>query len=357
MKFKSILKEYKQEIERNLRDYFNTEIRENKTKAVFFQEVLRVLREYNLRKLNKRLRGILLILAYELFKGKKNAEITKIAQSMELIHSSFLMHDDIIDNDTYRRGGPSLHYFFEKYHQRKFQKGQAKHFGQSLGIMAGDVGFAQAYLSILESKFSDRLKILALKRFHQMYLGTCYGQILDILNSYKEKVNVEDVLEMYKYKTAKYTIETPMHLGAIFASANQKELNIISKFAIPLGVAFQIQDDILGMFGEKKVIGKPVTSDLEEGKQTLLIVSAFKKANIQQKKLLLKYFGQKNIKIKDLNKVREVIIETKALKYCQDYAKILVRKAKKALKTLKKIDKNTLFLLEYLADYIIKRNY
>jgi len=352
-----ILDNYKKRINRSLQSFFNKEKRESIKKLPFYKFFSGTLKEYNLRKWNKRIRGILVILGYELLNGRKTDEILKIACSSELIHSSFLIHDDIIDRDIFRRGSASLHYFFEKLHQKKFKKGESKHYGLSMGIMAGDIGYAQSYLSILNSKFPEHLKNLASIRFHQMYFDTCYGQILDVINSYKEKVSEKEVLEVYKYKTAKYTLETPLHLGAIFAGATKKQLEIISKFAIPLGITFQIHDDILGMFGNKKTIGKPVTSDLEEGKQTLLMVNALHKANHKQRKLLLKYFGHKNIKIADLNKVRQIITETEALKYCQNYAKVLVSNAKKTLKQIKKVNKNTLFLLNYLADYIIKRDY
>lgn len=352
-----ILDNYRQKINKSLAGFFNEEITKNKSRAIFFRQSLKKLEAYHLEKASKRIRAILVILGYQLWGGKKLDKIIKLASSVELIHSSFLIHDDIIDNDHYRRGGPSIHYYFEQLHRNNYQVGDAKHFGISQGILAGDIGFALAYDTIVKSQFSDGLKIKALQRFDEMYFDTCYGQILDVINVYQPKINPNDVLEVYKYKTAKYTIETPLHLGAIMAGANQKLLNQISHFAIPLGIAFQIHDDILGMFGDEKTIGKPVTSDLEEGKKTLLMVYALARADKKQRQLLMKYFGHKNIKISDLNKVRQTIAATGALKYCQDYAKILVSRSKRALVGLKKANRNTLFLLNYLADYIIKREY
>lgn len=352
-----ILESYKKQINKSLESFFNGEMLANRHKDIFFRNSLKNLKHYHLRSASKRIRAILVILGYTLFRKKATRQILEIARSVELIHSSLLIHDDIIDNDKLRRGGPSAHYFFEKLHRKNYIFGEAKHFGISMGILSGDVGFAEAYRIIIESHFPENLKTKVLTRFNQMYFDTCYGEMMDVVHDYQKKVSFKDILEVYRYKTAKYTIECPLQIGAILAGQNQKQLNLLSKFAIPLGVAFQIQDDVLGMFGDEKTIGKPVTSDLEEGKKTLLMVYALARANKKQRQLLMKYFGHKNIKISDLNKVRQTITETGALKYCHDYAKILVSRSKKALVRLKKANRNTLFLLNYLADYIIKRNY
>jgi geranylgeranyl diphosphate synthase type I len=354
---KSVLESYKKEINRSLEVFFNLQIAKSNKKAAFFKNSLKSLREYHLRKGGKRIRALLVMLGYTLFKNKRTAGMAKVARAMELIHSSLLIKDDIMDEDILRRGKPALHYFFEKLHQKKYKIGDSKHFGISLGILSGDISSIYAYGSIIDSSFPNQYKIRALERFNQMYFDTVYGQMIDVLNSYRKKVALKDILEVYRYKTAKYTIECPLHLGALLSGAGKRELNLLSSYAIPLGIAFQIKDDILGMFGDKKTVGKPATSDLEEGKQTFVMFFAFKKANQSQRKFLLKCFGQKNIKIGDLKKVRLIIAETGALQYCQEYANLLVRKAKKALSVFKGVNKNTLFLLNYIADYIIKRDY
>lgn len=348
---------YKKIIDRTLASFFYNQKKQQKNKSKFFSGLLDNFAEYTLRKSNKRIRAILVVLSYQLFGGNDLKKILEVAISMELLHSGLLIHDDIIDQDLYRRGGLSFHYLFEKYHQANFKKGESKHFGQCMGILAGDVGFAFAYKSLIESRLTDKIKFKILGLFNKMYYETCYGETLDVVNGYEKKVREKDVFDVYKYKTAKYTIETPLLMGAVSAGASDKNLQQISKFALPLGIAFQIKDDILGMFGNRERIGKPVTSDLEEGKETLLIIKTFQKANEKQKKSLLKYFGHKNLKMADLNKVRNIIIETGGLKYSQDYAKILVSKAKKALFGFKNVNNNSLSLLNYLADYIIERKY
>jgi len=352
-----ILENYKNKINRSLHSFFNQEAVINKNRDIFFKQSLKNLKDYHLRAASKRIRAVLVILGYTLFKKNVRPEIIDISRSVELIHSSFLIHDDIIDNDILRRGGPSAHYFFEKWHQRKYRFGNARHFGASMGILAGDIGFALAYKIIISSHFQELIKNRVLERFNQMYYDTCYGQMLDVLHDYEKVFSAKEVMDVYRYKTAKYTIECPLHIGAILAKGNQKQLQLLSRFAIPLGIAFQIQDDILGMFGDEKTIGKPVTSDLEEGKKTLLIIRTLGKANPVQKKILLEYFGHTGIKSKALNEVRQIIKETGSLKYCQNYAKVLVSNAKKALKHFKKVNKDSLFLLDYLADYIIRREY
>src|SRR4030042_6057598 len=110
---------------------------------------------------------------------------------------------------------------------------------------------------------------------------------------YKKKTTEKEVLKMYEYKTAKYTIEGPLHLGAILAGADDKLLKTFSAYAIPVGIAFQIQDDILGLFGDEKKLGKPVGSDIRQGKFTILAAKAVEKASGKQKKIIKNILGKK----------------------------------------------------------------
>lgn len=354
---KTVLENYRRRINRNLAVFLDREMRDNRRKNAFFRRFLNELKKYHLRKSSKRIRAILILLGYRLFRNKIPNQITDLSYISELIHNSFLIQDDIIDRDLSRRGAPTFHYLFENWHKKKFKIGEAKHFGLSLGILGADIGFSQAYKRIIESKLPDVTKLRILARFNQMYFDTVYGEITDVISGYKKRITEKEVREIYLYKTAKYTMEGPLHLGALAAGASRQALNPLSSYAIPLGIAFQIQDDILGIFGDEKTIGKAVTSDLEEGKKTLIMVEAFRKADSRQRKILRKYFGNKHVTLKGLNEVRKIIVETGALKYSQDNAMILVERAKRALLPLKKADKSALILLNYLADYIINRNH
>jgi len=163
---------------------------------------------------------------------------------------------------------------------------------------------------------------------------------------------------VHYYKTGKYTYETPLHTGAILAGASDDDLKALTEYAIPGGIAFQIQDDILGMFGDEYKIGKPADSDLSEGKKTLLIVKAFEKGDSLQKKILNKNLGSPKISSKDLREVRQIIIDTGSLEYSKKIALNLVNKAKERLQKYSHsnwIPEGREFL-DGIADYMIKRD-
>jgi geranylgeranyl diphosphate synthase type I len=159
---------------------------------------------------------------------------------------------------------------------------------------------------------------------------------------------------MYENKTAKYTIEGPLHLGAILAGAKDELLDALSKYAVPVGIAFQIQDDILGIFGSEKKLGKPVGSDIEEGKQTLLVVKAGEKADRSQLKKMNYLLGKPNLNHREIEEFRNIITDTGSLDYAKNLARKLITKGKQALISAK-IKKETKDFLLGIADYMISR--
>jgi geranylgeranyl diphosphate synthase type I len=150
---------------------------------------------------------------------------------------------------------------------------------------------------------------------------TIIGQAQDIGIENKKSATEKEVLTMYENKTARYTFEGPLHLGAILAGCdNEKSLKALSEFAVPVGIAFQIQDDILGVFGNEKKIGKSVASDVEEGKLSLLVVKALNACSMVEKKLLNEILGKKNLTKENLKSFQEIIINAKSLAYSQQLA-------------------------------------
>jgi geranylgeranyl diphosphate synthase, type I len=183
---------------------------------------------------------------------------------------------------------------------------------------------------------------------------TVVGQAQDIKMGYLGKTTEKKVMQMYENKTARYTIEGPLHLGIILGGGNGDGLKVASDYAIPVGIAFQIQDDILGMFGSEKKLGKPVGSDIEEGKQTILVIKALANSNRKQGQKLLSILGKSGIGKNEIEEVRKVIIETGALEYAQKIAKELIKKGKSAVENSKISNEARDFLIG-IADYMIQR--
>lgn len=292
----------------------------------------------------KRLRGTLVKFGFELTGNQSNADILKPAIAFEIFQTAILDHDDIIDLSPLRRGKPTI-----------YKALGGNHYGISQAICLGDIGFFLAYQIISESNFPDKNKNLAITSFSNSMIDTGLGEMLDIELPFLSQGSEDDISTIFRLKTAMYTIVGPMSLGAILGGADQKLLNKIKQFGTALGIAFQIQDDILGVFGTEEALGKSVTSDIEEGKLTLLILHARQNADRFQKEKLEKCYGNGKINNKELEQIRQILISTGALDYSQKKAEKLVADAKKIIPKITK-DLKYKNYLEEMADFLVKRN-
>jgi len=270
----------------------------------------------------KRIRPSLMILGYAGSKGVVDSRIVKASISIELVHSYLLMHDDVMDRDELRRNRPTVWKVFKDLHDELYGPEDSTHYGYSMAIIAGDLAAAYAVQALLQSGFEYDVVIKVIELMQDIIEKTGHGQILDMtlekepLSAIKE----EDVLEVHKLKTAIYTIEGPLKMGGILARADRALLDVYSKYAIPVGIAFQLQDDILGVFGDETVVGKPVDSDIKEGKRTLLVVKAWERATPDQRKVLERTLGNRAASKDDVEAVREIIRSTGALEYVKSLA-------------------------------------
>lgn len=345
----------KRKIDRELAVFFNLKIREirNNQKPKELLKMVENLKGFTLG-FGKRIRPILFYYGYLIGGGKNKKEALKAAISVELIHSYLLIHDDIIDKDNFRHNNFSMHYGYERKGKEWFKGEESKHFGVSMGIIAGDLASTLGYAALSDSEFPSDLKIKAISGLNKIVANTITGEALDVVLGANPDFNAAEIVKMQEYKTAKYTIEGPLHLGAILAGADENFLNSLSNFAIPLGIAFQIQDDIMGVFGDREKIGKPVGADIREGKKTLLVSRAIEKSNNKQRNTICSILGNKKTNSANVEKIKKIIIETGALQDSQEKAAKLVKLSKKHLDRIKipKKDKN---FLSDLADFIIGR--
>lgn len=302
----------------------------------------------------KRLRGTLVKLGYELARDstgrrddlqndKLSKEILKPAIAYEIFQTAILAHDDIIDKSDLRRGMPTL-----------WKSLGGDHYGISQTICLGDIGFFLADKLISESSFPEKEKNQAISFFTNSMLKTALGEMLDIEVPHLGQGNEDDALTIFKLKTAFYTLTGPLQLGAVLAGGDQGLLGKLGEFGEKLGVAFQIQDDILGIFGSEEILGKSVTSDIEEGKNTLLIIHALKNASGKQSEILDKYYGKGKIGVSELEQIKKVFIDTGALEYSKQRASELVEEAKKVIEEME-ISQEYKDLLFQMADFLVKR--
>jgi len=250
-------------------DRLGTRYAIKKISPVLFKSI----KEFILRP-GKRIRPALLVISYLGFAKKCAPGLYTTAISLELLHDFMLVHDDIVDKSDTRRGRPSMHKAFDR-HLAKY-KG-LKFNGQDLAVVAGDVMYAAAIYAFLSIKEDWRYKELALKKFIEAAMYTGSGEFIELLNGTQslDDTTKQDIYRIYDFKTAYYTFATPLAAGAILAGAHLKQSELLFRYGVYLGRAFQIKDDILGLFGYEKKIGKPNLTDLKESKKTLLVWYAY----------------------------------------------------------------------------------
>lgn len=356
MNAKEQLLVFKADLDKELKKYFDIKIAEAAELSPFAKEQMEHISDLTLRG-GKRIRAALLYYSYLAHGGRNKKEALKAAMAMELSETFLLIHDDIMDNDSMRRGGETIHASYRRMAETQYHdRVNPLSFGNSIAILAGNIACALSNKIIADCKFNNQCKVRAIHELNKVYTIEQYGQMLDIFSEIREKVTKKDVILVHQLKTVPYTFDGPVKMGAILAGANEKALEKLSKYTVPLGTAFQIQDDILGMFGSEGKLGKPVTSDLKEGKKTLLVIKALEKANAKEREIIEINLGNKKVTINSLRSVRKVIEDTGSLNYSKKLAADLVAESMQNLTSLRLKQEGKDFLVK-IADYMIKRDY
>jgi geranylgeranyl diphosphate synthase type I len=234
---------------------------------------LRAARELCLRG-GKRLRAALVAVGYQIASGRTElAPCLPVCCAVELLHSYFLIHDDWMDQDELRRGGPAVHAALAR------QFGSA-HLGAAAAVLAGDYTLALATRELTRADLPPERRVRVLDRFAAMQLDVVAGQQLDVLGGVPGAAAQLD--DVYRLKTGSYTVLGPLELGAVLCDTSAELRADLEEFAVPLGIAFQLRDDLLGAFGDPAQTGKPRGSDLIAGKRTLLLQAALTDARASQ---------------------------------------------------------------------------
>jgi len=353
MDIKEELEKYKKNVDKEIDAYLNRVIEETKEVDLFVLDAVKYFKKMILSG-GKRIRPIMMCVGYKAAGGTSYEEIVKTSISIELIHAFLLMHDDIIDRDDLRHGTKTMHARYRDYNKRLLLGKDAIHFGNSIGIILGDFIYSLGNQVLFESKFAPELIVKALNKMQGVVGLTCVGEIQDVYMEYKNKATEDEILTMYKNKTAKYTFEGPLQLGAILAGADDEFCDSIADYAVPIGIAFQLRDDMLGVFGDTKKTGKPVDSDIAEGKRTLMVSRAFANATKSQKKELELLCGNTKIDIKGIQKFQQIMIDTGAKDSVENYMENLIQQSQSALERLRLQGDSKEFLL-LLSQHLNKR--
>jgi geranylgeranyl diphosphate synthase type I len=289
---------------------------------VDLREEFSALREYVLRG-GKRLRGALVVLGFEAAGGPP-ADALEASIGMELLHAYLLVHDDFMDRDEVRRGGPTVHAALGK-------ATGSGHLGASLAVLLGSLCEAWALELVLSAPVPAPRALAAGRLLARAVQEVTVGQMQDLSAAVGPQLTADAVLAVQRMKTGSYSFELPLRLGAVLAGADAAVLEALERFARPLGQGFQIADDLLGTFGAPEVTGKPNASDLREGKRTLLVARALAAAAPADSARLRAGLGKSDLSEAEAAELRSVLVRSGAAQSCREEAERLCAQAVRAL--------------------------
>jgi len=239
--------------------------------------------------------------------------VLEAAAGLEFLQSCALIHDDVMDGSDTRRGLPAAHRVFESIHAEANWVGPAPMFGIGAAILLGDLCLSWADQVFLAAP----LPIDALQRakpiFDVMRTELMAGQYLDLLEQARSNTSLERARTVVRYKSAKYTIERPLHLGAALAGASDTAMQAFTNYGLALGEAFQLRDDVLGVFGDPRETGKPAGDDIREGKRTVMVSLAYANATLAEQTTMTGLLGKPDLDANDVTIAREILTSTGAL--------------------------------------------
>lgn len=298
----------------------------------------------------KRLRSLFCYWGWRGAGGAADDEgIFRAAAALELLQASALVHDDVMDRSDVRRGRPAAHRQFAALHAERGWAGPSDRFGASGAILLGDLCLCWSDQMLRESGIpADRL-LPASSYFDIMRTEVMAGQYLDLVSQSSGVTSLARAMRVVRYKSAKYTVERPLHLGGALAGASPELLATYSAYGLPLGEAFQLRDDVLGVFGDPEVTGKPAGDDLREGKRTVLVAKTLEAAAPAQAERFRRALGDPDLDDDDLAELRGIIVESGALAEVEQQISTLTEQAGAALDDAELADPETGEALRDLA--------
>ena len=345
--FKKFYQEQVTKLNKVISDY-NDNLVKNKSHYLFDNLKLFA----NLNSDGKLIRGILISLGYKMTGAKDIDYSLSLSLAYEIFQTSVLIHDDIIDNDNLRRGKETIHFA----NKRKYEKyGDARKVAESIGICMGDYGFYDANKIIVKNYAKDKNLAKILEYYNDIVLKTIEGELIDVTLPFESKYNLltsdldTEIMSIYRLKTAYYTIIGPLCLGMILGDATSKRLQDITKSGESIGIAFQIQDDILGIYND---MGKVIGTDIKEFKQTVLYSYTY---NSSYKNELLKYYGKDDLSDESITAVRKIFKESGAYDYAINLMNKLYDSASTEINKLKWLTEEDRDILLGFVNYLKMR--
>ncbi len=350
---KAIINSYRAKVEKEIKIFFIKKIQESKKVDKDLGILTEELSRFVLRG-GKRIRALLFILSFKSFSKKLSRDAYKFGAALEIAHSAALIHDDLVDQDDLRRGKPTIHRYFSKKFKKRLPAAKARRMGENMAILGGDLVATFATELALATSFPAEEKIKALEYFYWRGFDMGLGEMLDIHFSGRENISKDRIININYLKTTTYTTEGPLIIGGILSGVPARKMSDLKKFGRLLGESFQIKDDILGMFGDKKKLGKPLGSDLREGKMNYIIKQTLESVVPGDKKIILAFFKGRKGKTIGMRDLRSIIESSGSLRSTNAYIEKRILEAKRILNK-SNLDEASKKDFNQIADYIVRR--
>jgi geranylgeranyl diphosphate synthase type I len=295
----------------------------------------------------KRLRPLFCYWGYLAAGREQDDAIVKAAASLELLHTFAIIHDDVMDRSPLRRGQPATHL--------AMARGGDAHLGVSSAILVGDLALALADVLFSGAGFAPETFVEGFRWYNRMRTEVVTGQYLDVVATRMPTIDEETVRRIASLKSGGYTVEKPLLIGAALGGGSQEIVAVLSAYGMLLGEAFQLRDDVLGVFGDPGVTGKDADGDLREGKRTLLIARALEAASPDEQALLVSRLGSESLSAGDAVRIRDIIRSSGALASTQALIEAHRSVALAALEATKALPSNVTSALTELADLAVVR--
>lgn len=303
----------------------------------------------------KRARPMMAEMVYEALGGKDKKAARQLGIGLELFHLFCLFHDDVIDGGQTRHGELTVHKSVFKNLKTGKRRGNLAHHANGQAVLVGDLFFGWAYECITSAAASVKNGSDVLAVFAKMIDEVIAGQMLDVDFMSQAKVSLENVGRKNLLKTATYSFVRPLELGITLAGGEKKLMREVSHFAAALGTAFQLQDDLMDVFADPKITGKPAMADIEDGAHTPLSAFVLAEASKKEQKIFLQFFGQGTLDGKEQRAVRELLVRTGAIAFAEEEMGRLFAHAEAVLKR-GKMPLRVREVLTGLLEYIARRN-
>ncbi|HEV3473854.1 MAG TPA: polyprenyl synthetase family protein [Actinomycetota bacterium] len=261
----------------------------------------------------KRLRPVFCCLGQLAAGSDVGAEGVRAAAALELLHTFAIVHDDVMDRSVSRRGSPASWVHLGEEHRRQRYVGDPEGYGLAAAVLAGDMALVLADRALMGASFPEDRMARALARYDRMRVEVVAGQFLDVQAAHRGSADEGQTRRIAVMKSGGYTVEAPLQIGAILGGADEDQLEVLSRYGIALGEAFQLRDDVLGVFGDPDVTGKDRDSDLIEGKRTVLLAKAIDAASGDDRRFLEERIGRGDLTPEEVERARNLMASTGAL--------------------------------------------